>query len=88
MTTRLRGRALQERNERIKARDKICVLHKAKGKVAPIHEIDHIIPLHKGGADRESNLQGLCRDCHDAKTVTERGDKLKARKLEGLDWTE
>lgn len=31
-------------------------------------EMDHIVPLAKGGRDDLANLQGLCRDCHRIKT--------------------
>jgi len=32
-------------------------------------EVDHIIPLHQGGAAVDlDNLQTLCRDCHLAKS--------------------
>lgn len=35
-------------------------------------EVDHRIPLHKGGAAYElANLQTLCRGCHIAKTRAE-----------------
>jgi 5-methylcytosine-specific restriction protein A len=33
--------------------------------------LDHIKPLHKGGADTLSNLQPLCVECHDLKTARE-----------------
>lgn len=36
-------------------------------------EIDHIIPRSRGGGDARSNLQGLCKPCHSAKTKRERG---------------
>ncbi len=85
-TPRLRGRKLQERNARVRARDKMCVIHKAKHIAKPIDEIDHIIPLFKGGADTEANCQGLCKECHDNKSVAERGDKRKFYELQGLDW--
>lgn len=32
-------------------------------------EIDHIIPRHKGGHGRRSNLQVLCPNCHKHKTI-------------------
>lgn len=34
-------------------------------------EWDHIVPLSEGGADHESNLQGLCHSCHVEKTAEE-----------------
>lgn len=35
-------------------------------------EIDHIIPLYKGGSNEAHNLQALCRNCHGMKTVIDR----------------
>jgi 5-methylcytosine-specific restriction protein A len=34
--------------------------------------LDHTIPLEEGGTNDPDNLQGLCHDCHDAKTERER----------------
>lgn len=34
-------------------------------------EIDHTIPLARGGTDTESNVRPLCRGCHRAKTEHE-----------------
>jgi predicted HNH restriction endonuclease len=36
------------------------------------YEVDHVIPLYKGGTNDESNLVGLCPHCHRTKTVDER----------------
>ena len=33
------------------------------------YEIDHIIPLYKGGNNDLTNLQALCRNCHGQKTI-------------------
>lgn len=33
------------------------------------YEIDHIIPLYKGGTNDIYNLQALCRNCHGKKTI-------------------
>lgn len=40
-------------------------------------EVDHIVPLHKGGADKWHNLQGLCHDCHEDKTRADMGHRDK-----------
>ena len=36
------------------------------------YEIDHILPLYKGGTNNRDNLQALCRPCHGKKTLTEK----------------
>ena len=33
------------------------------------YEVDHIIPLYKGGSNETSNLMALCRNCHGKKTI-------------------
>lgn len=46
--------------------------HKCNGcdkLLPPSHEIDHVIPLYLGGLNVESNLQALCAECHNEKTV-------------------
>jgi hypothetical protein len=36
-------------------------------------EIDHVVPLHKGGSDCvETNAEALCNQCHGKKTLCER----------------
>jgi 5-methylcytosine-specific restriction endonuclease McrA len=36
------------------------------------YEVDHVVPLFKGGSNSESNLVALCRNCHGRKTVDDR----------------
>lgn len=36
-------------------------------------EIDHVVPIHKGGADTEANVQVLCKQCHRVKTHADCG---------------
>ncbi|MFW1676442.1 HNH endonuclease [Pontibacter sp. JAM-7] len=33
--------------------------------------VDHIIPKAQGGTDADTNLQAICKTCHDAKTADE-----------------
>ena len=43
------------------------------GRAAGRFEVDHVIPLDRGGAMyEESNLQTLCRGCHILKSAGER----------------
>lgn len=68
---RLRGRALQQRRAQYRRFQPLCVACQAKGFVREWDELDHIVPLHKGGTDDTSNLQGLCIPCHKEKTERE-----------------
>lgn len=55
----------QERS--VRERDQVCTLCRAEGE-----EIDHIIPVSRGGETTMENLQLLCRPCHVEKTRAER----------------
>lgn len=68
---RIRGRARQERNARLFRANPLCVRCAARGITRAVEVWDHIVPLELGGADDESNLQGLCRPCHADKTAQE-----------------
>lgn len=35
------------------------------------YEVDHILPLYKGGGNEILNLQALCRNCHGKKTLND-----------------
>ncbi len=49
----------------------LCVECERKGQTAEATQLDHIIPLFKGGTDDRENLQGLCAECHRIKTQRE-----------------
>ncbi|WP_367847019.1 HNH endonuclease [Rhodoferax sp. WC2427] len=70
-TKRITGRKLQAMRADLFRRAPLCVACKALGVVMLATQRDHIIPLAEGGADDQSNEQGLCDACHDAKSLTE-----------------
>ena len=70
-TKRITGRKLQAMRADLFARDPLCAECKRQGRVTLATERDHITPLAEDGADDDSNVQGLCFDCHEAKSKTE-----------------
>lgn len=50
----------------------LCVSCESNGLIVAAEELDHIVPLFKGGADDESNYQSLCVPCHKEKTRRDR----------------
>ena len=44
---------------------------KCKVLLDPHFQIDHMVPLSRGGSNNTMNLQALCQDCHISKTRTE-----------------
>ena len=45
---------------------------------AQFTEVDHVLPIFRGGRDEEGNLQVLCRDCHRDKTAQENRERMGA----------
>ena len=66
---RIRGRKLDRIRRRVLLRDHYTC--RRCGRVSVDLEVDHITPLHLGGAESDENRQALCRDCHDAKSAEE-----------------
>lgn len=75
--TRLRGRKAVAQRERRLYAEPLCRHCAAKGRVTPSTVPDHIIPLHKGGTDEDSNIQCLCEACHRDKTNIDMGYRSK-----------
>lgn len=72
---RMRGRPAQRRRERILSERPLCVACERAGRVAAATELDHVVPLWKGGSEDDSNMQGLCHACHAEKTATEAAER-------------
>ncbi len=77
MIKRIRGRRLQRIRARLLRGQPLCVRCLEAGIVKGATQIDHKIPLFRGGEDTDENKQPLCGECHAEKTITERGDKLR-----------
>lgn len=58
-------------------REPLCAVCKTQGLVVLATQRDHIQSLEEGGADDDDNTQGLCEECHEAKSLAER---LRARR--------
>ena len=71
-TERGYGHAWRKRRARILERDGyLCQACKAKGRITPATDVDHIVNKASGGTDDDNNLQSLCKLCHKAKTQAE-----------------
>ncbi len=64
------GHRWRKLRERILNRDPLC---QAAGCDRDATDVDHIVPRSRGGTDGDNNLQGLCHECHSAKTAREDG---------------
>lgn len=60
----------------------LCCMCEAEGHVSAAEQVDHIIPLWKGGADDSSNFQSLCKPHHAAKTAAEAKERGRVGSLE------
>lgn len=76
---RTTGAKWQRRRTAVLTANPLCVVCQGNGRITEATEVDHIVPLHKGGDDAWDNLQGLCHDCHTDKTNAEMGREPKAR---------
>lgn len=50
-----------------------CRTCRADGRVTPATDVDHVVPLARGGSNDIGNLQPLCHACHSRKTAREDG---------------
>jgi 5-methylcytosine-specific restriction enzyme A len=50
------------------------------GLVRVANEVDHIIPLSRGGTDDETNLRAINSECHKKKQQKKTAQKLKRRR--------
>ena len=53
----------------------LCQPCKRQGRLTLAVQVDHIVPVSKGGGDEDVNLQSICLACHDDKTRADLGLK-------------
>lgn len=70
-TKRITGRRLQAMREALFTSDPLCAECRRNGRTTLATQRDHIKPLAEGGADDHTNEQGLCDECHEAKSLSE-----------------
>lgn len=78
-TKRWSGRKLTEWRARKLREEPLCRHCRQAGRVTAAAELDHVIPLERGGTYDDENICPLCADCHKAKTAKDRGYRIKPR---------
>ena len=68
------GRAWQRIRKQYAEAHPLCERCLEEGRLTPVEEVHHIIPVSKGGTHARSNLMSLCRSCHN-KVHHEMGDR-------------
>ncbi len=72
------GRAWKRIRDRYASRHPFCEECQRKGRLCPVEEVHHKVPLSEGGTHEVSNLVSLCKECH-ARIHAERGDRWHNR---------
>lgn len=77
-TPRTRGRKWVNRRKDWLMSHPLCCDCQAEGLIRQADEVDHDVPLWKGGADDESNFKSRCKEHHAAKTAREAAERARA----------
>lgn len=68
------GRAWKRIRDRYVAEHPLCELCLQEGRLTPVQEVHHKLPLSQGGTHAKDNLMSLCQSCH-TKIHLELGDR-------------
>ena len=72
------GRSWKRIRDRYIKANPLCEECQRQGRLIPVEEVHHIIPLSKGGGNETINLMSLCKSCH-ARITVEMGDRWHDR---------
>lgn len=73
------GRPWRRKRDQVLLRDQyLCQCEQCGGQRLLADEVDHIVPLSRGGTDDLSNLRAINKDCHKAKTAREASGSSQA----------
>ena len=79
-TVRGYGRQHRKLREQLLREEPLCRMCKAKGRIRTAEIADHIVPIAKGGATHDiTNLQPVCKECHQDKSNADKGHRVKPR---------
>ena len=59
----------------------VCHISKRKIQPGEAWELEHVVPLWKGGQHRETNMAPALVDAHKIKTAEEAADRAKAKRI-------
>ena len=78
------GRPRQLRRERLFSSDPLCPDCRRQGLIVLAVEVDHVVPLWEGGSEDDANCEGLCVECHGAKSAAEAARRHGRGRAESL----
>ena len=82
-TERIRGREGMKRRIQYLNNNPLCIQCKDRGRITAAREVDHIIPLWRGGADTDENKAALCIECHKLKTANDQPHRRVETGIDG-----
>ena len=68
------GHAWRRIRDRYAAAHPLCEMCLGEGRLTPVQEVHHILPVSQGGTHSMDNLMSLCQSCH-TKIHLEMGDR-------------
>lgn len=76
---RIRGRKGVDMRARVLNAEPLCRPCAKAGRTCVAVEVDHVTPLSRGGTNDLGNLQPICLQCHQDKSLRERGARPRLR---------